>query len=82
LESLIVSVRGRHLVRNARADLRSELQGNRHDLIEVIESAKSSTARLQSMLDDALLGYQMAIAASAGQMVQECDEALRTLGSG
>jgi hypothetical protein len=29
-----------------------------------------------------LLGYQMAIAASAGEMVQECDEALRTLGSG
>ena len=53
LESLIVSVRDRHLVQNARADLRSELQGNRQDLTNLIESEKAPTALLSRVLDDA-----------------------------
>jgi len=53
LESLIVSVRDRHLLQNARSDLRSELQGNRQDLEKVIASASSSATLLRSVLEDA-----------------------------
>jgi hypothetical protein len=53
LESLIVSARDRHLVENARSDLRSELQGNRRDLAKVIADAGSSATLLRMVLDDA-----------------------------
>jgi hypothetical protein len=52
LESLIESVRDRHLLNNANSDLRHELQVNRQDLVQAIANAKTSAGLLSALIDD------------------------------